>query len=197
MSTFLRPAVRRLLNTLYGPKYLLVTNTVSCGVLMAIGDVTVQKIERITRPEEGKKCNDWSRTGRLFVIGVLMGPCNHGWYTFLDRVLPAASPIVVGKKILMDQVIAAPLMALGFFMGANLLERVPFDKSWEEFRSKFWTVYKIDWLVWPAAQAINFFFLAPQFRVLYVSAITIFWDSFLSYIKHKNLNEHKVEDPKT
>ena len=63
MSTFLRPAVRRLLNTLYGPKYLLVTNTVSCGVLMAIGDVTVQKIERITRPEEGKKCNDWSRTG--------------------------------------------------------------------------------------------------------------------------------------
>lgn len=63
MSTFLRPAFRRLFNTLYGPKYLLVTNTVGSGVLMAIGDVTVQKIERITRPEDGKKGNDWSRTG--------------------------------------------------------------------------------------------------------------------------------------
>jgi protein Mpv17 len=53
--------------------------------------------------------------------------------------------------------------------------------------------------VWPAAQAINFLFLPPQFRVLYVGAVTLFWDSFLSYIKHEralvesNDVEHHVE----
>lgn len=46
-----------------------------------------------------------------------MGPCNHGWYTFLDKILPAVNPLVVVKKILMDQIVAAPFMAFGFFMG--------------------------------------------------------------------------------
>ncbi len=42
-----------------------------------------------------------------------------------------------------------------------------------------------DWTVWPAAQAFNFFVLPPQFRVVYVSAVTFCWNTFLSYMKHK------------
>jgi protein Mpv17 len=42
-------------------KYLLLTNTISCGVLMAAGDLIQQEIERHISPKN--KPFDWKRTG--------------------------------------------------------------------------------------------------------------------------------------
>lgn len=166
-------------------KYLIVTNTVSCGALFGLGDTAVQHFEKM----HNDKPHNYARTGRMMVIGMIIGPCDHIWYGFLDRILPLKSSAVVAKKILLDQIIAAPSFTSIFFIGMGTLEGRSLKNSWEELCSKFWAVYKADWVVWPAAQAINFMFLPPQLRVIYVGFVTLCWDSFLSYTKHKDLQQ--------
>lgn len=45
--------------------------------------------------------------------------------------------------------------------------------------------FQIDWCVWPPAQFINFYLLPTKFRVVYVATITFFWNTFLSWMKHR------------
>ena len=85
-------------------------NTGTCCVLYAVGDVCQQRIE-------GRERHDWVRTSRMAVLGFLLGPVNHGWYTVLDKFLPAATMSVVSKKVLLDQLLMAPFCSSFFYIG--------------------------------------------------------------------------------
>lgn len=172
-------------------RHLFATNVVSCGVLMGLGDLTVQSIERMANTERLSQPIHWNRTLRAASIGVVMGPFNHLWYMYLDKVLPGRDTVTVFKKILADQVVASPFFAFTYFMGIGTLEGQPVTVSWTDFKAKFWTVYKADWTVWPAAQTINFFLLPPQYRVVYVAMVTYGWNTFLSYMKNKESAKDK------
>ncbi|XP_072041004.1 mpv17-like protein 2 isoform X2 [Amphiura filiformis] len=228
--------IRHVTKKLFSPKYLLATNTVTSGVLMALGDAIQQERERRagllkaasthagvvpyqngvvhmgTRPEwdwarTGKAASthagvvpyqngvvhmgtrpewDWARTGRMLTIGLLLGPLNHYWYLLLDRVLPGATGRIVAKKVLLDEIIASPIFTTSFFMGVGLLEGNTVGDSFAILRKKFLTVYMMDLMVWPPVQAINFFFVPPQLRVLYVNFFILIWDVFLSFMANKH-----------
>jgi protein Mpv17 len=70
-----------------------------------------------------------------------------------------------------------------------------------EYRSKVWSLAKVDpfneeeeflispklqldLMVWPPTQLINFYFVPPVYRVLYVFTIQLMYNACLSYIKH-------------
>ena len=88
---------------------LLLINTATCGVLYSAGDFCRQKID-------GKELN-WSRTGRMGFLGCCLGPLDHFWYTALDKLLPAVTTATVFRKVMLDQIIMAPICCTLFFLG--------------------------------------------------------------------------------
>lgn len=175
---------RRLWSRMFG-RYLWVTNTVSCGGLLALGDGIQQHLEH-ARGVGTSPNYDWKRTGRLFLVGLSQGPPHHVFYVWLDKILPQKNGKVVFKKIMLDQFLGAPMFAVMFFLGAGLLEGHSLAESWQEFKKKFPVVYAFDWFIWPPTQAINFYLVPAPYRVLYINVVTVIWDIFLSHIKHKD-----------
>ncbi|XP_045446159.1 mpv17-like protein 2 isoform X2 [Melitaea cinxia] len=115
-------------------KNLLLTNSITSGGFLGIGDLIQQEIEFQSHilPER----YDWARTARMFIVGTLMGPMHHYYYICLDKILPKTNLKTVAQKILSDQLIASPATIICFFYGMGILERKNFQESTEEIKKK-------------------------------------------------------------
>lgn len=188
--------IKNLQNVLF-KKYLLTTNIVSSGILMQIGDLLSQNIEKKSstaaaaaaessaeNETKTKVGYDWERNAKMFIVGAIAGPLHHYFYGWLDNKYSGATVKITTIKILYDQFIMSPVCIVGFFYPAGWLFGQSTAECTQELRSKFLKVYITDWMVWPATQFINFYYLRPQYRVIYVNIVTMMYNVFLSHIKH-------------
>ena len=61
------------------------------------------------------------------------------------------------------------------------------DKIYEEFYPNMVVNYQI----WPAVQFCNFYFFPAHLRVLVVNVVSLFWNTYLAWTSHKELEHSK------
>ncbi|CRK91986.1 CLUMA_CG005566, isoform A [Clunio marinus] len=192
MRKLLFDLIKKSESRLFG-KYLLITNTVSSGFLMFIGEAAAQRINNYySKENNGEFKYDNEKLKQLTVVGLSQGPLHHYTYLWMERLLPGNAKKTVFKKILADQFIVSPVFIVHYFYTAFFLAGSSFKDTVDILRKKFLTIYLADWMVWPPTQLINFFFVPLKYRVLYINMITTFYNVFLCYVKNKH--EPEIEN---
>ncbi|XP_070195464.1 mpv17-like protein 2 [Littorina saxatilis] len=192
--------VGKVLNTFLS-RNLFVTNVIAFGGLLSLGDCFSQNLQNYHQIKSTgqRREYDYARTGRMFILGMVLGPFGHFFYASLDKFIQGSSVSHVLRKIAADQLIGSPLFYSGFLIGGGALEGKSMRQCKVELKEKFSTIYMADCCLWPPAQFINFYFLPPRFRLIYISALSLVWNTYLSYIKHEAFDneEEEEEDPVT
>lgn len=151
-----------------------------------VGDVLAQSFI-----EDSDKPYDFMRTARLGSFGFLLhGSTGHYFYGFLDSKLPGTAPLTVASKVLIDQTMWNPIFGLMFFGYLNFTEGKSFDDYVLKIKADLKTAVMGSWAVWVPAHTINFAFVPPSQRLLYINSIQIGYNVFLSFLGNK-----KVEKP--
>jgi len=161
----------------------LLTKALTSFTGFTAGDILAQKFVN----DDGKPF-DAMRTLRLGTFGLLIhGTTGHYFYGFLDSKLPGTKPITVATKVAIDQTIWNPIFGCMFFGYLNVME----GKSMEDYKNKISADLKTavmgSWAVWVPAHTINFAFVPPAQRLLYINSIQIGYNVFLSFLGNKKV----------
>ncbi|XP_011330150.1 mpv17-like protein 2 isoform X2 [Ooceraea biroi] len=152
---FIFGRVNNIKEYLFSPKNLLYTNVGISITLSGTGDILEQHYE-ILKGEWDR----WSfiRTRNMAISGLSIGIVCHYWYNFLDAKM-------AGRTI-------------------ALLENSSLAEFKDEVRRKAHRLYIAEWVIWPPAQVVNFYFLPTRYRVLYDNTISLGYDIYTSHVKH-------------
>ncbi|XP_015786202.1 mpv17-like protein 2 [Tetranychus urticae] len=185
--------LRKIFNLAFSPRYLLTTNTV-VGTLGLVGaDVIQQYASHYVYPKPVEKTKEMEPQAFVFdnkrafgmaAGGLIFGAAGHYWYLFLDRKFPGRSLTVISKKLLCEALIAPPLLTVFYYLVART-EGKSNEEWFEGFKKNIVDIMLVDWCCFAPAQALNFYFLPPKYRYLFVAVLTFFYDNFLSFVFHR------------
>lgn len=168
----------------FNKRYLFYTNIVISVISTGAGDLIRQNYEIFNGHIEKW---DLQRTVNMSISGIPMGVLGHYYYYFLDEKFPGKTLKVLTQKLLIDQFICSPVCIALFFVTLAILEGSTFEEMCIEAKQKAWQLYVAEWVVWPPAQLINFYFLPRRYRLLYDSMISLGYDIYRSYVKHNKM----------
>lgn len=158
----------------------IVAKSVTAASLTVAGDVVAQGIEGNFAP--GGAGPDLPRLARMGVWGLcIAGPLMHFWYRFLDTRIVGSGVSGVVKKLVVDQSVWAPSIVAGFFTYSALAEGLGPGGAWQRLSDVYVPAMKMNYMLWPAANVINFAFVPPMHRVLYVSSVALVWNTYVCF----------------
>lgn len=119
-------------------------------------------------------------------MGTLVySPILFNWYRWLDKTFPGTTKRIIFRKLMLDQFLLTPPLLCVFFIGMSLMERQ--EKPLEECRNKFISTFARSCLFWLPAQTVNFIFVPPPLRVVYIGTCSFLWVNILCWVKRQNV----------
>ena len=136
-------------------------------------------------PKENKKQK--YNTASIFHYTVLGGavfsPILHFWYKWLDRRLPGTVMTIVAKKVAIDIGVFAIPYYTAFYVLLNVMAGETIKTAWAELRLKLVPTIMATAVFWVPAQMINFRYVPPRLRVVYMAGCTFVEFDILAWIK--------------
>jgi hypothetical protein len=163
----------------------LITKGITSGIITAGGDILCQ-----VAIEDGPI--DWARVLRMGLIGTaLVAPVLHVWYGRLGKMIPAQTTVGALQRLALDQLVFGPCFIPVFFATLFALEG-RLDALGPHLRENYLSAVVTNWTMWVPGNFINFRFVAPHLQVLFANFIALFWNTYLSWSGHQELEADAV-----
>ncbi|KAM9783138.1 mpv17-like protein [Neosynchiropus ocellatus] len=163
-----------------------ISNVVGYTVLFSSADLFQQSFLR----EEQKRSvgMDWCQTARVATVGFCFhANFNYHWLRGLERMIPGGGVKAVVAKVVVDQLVAAPLTISAFYIGLSFLEHK--EDVLEVWRQKFWTSYKTGVVFWSTMQAVNFSLVPPVARTVFLGGVALIFTIYLCHVRQQHNNK--------
>ena len=149
----------------------LIKKSLAFGGILTGADATVQIIQRQAKLRQFEF--NWESLQRHGLVGsCVIGPLLYSWYYVLDKRLPGSSTRTVLLKVACDLIIANLAYYCAFYYSINFLQHKNHERSIEAAKKKVLKTYLIGMLYWGPLMTINFKYLSPQSRVIFVAIAT-------------------------
>jgi len=159
------------------------------GFLFGAGDIIAQQfIEK-----QGRE-HDFLRTARLTVYGgTMFAPIMTKWYQLLNR-LQFKTPLRgIAYRVYLDQAVLTPAAVAFFFTSMSILEGRGFGEAWNRLNSAYVPTLLRNWGVFIPAQIINFSVVPNHLRFLFVSVVSLFWNTYLSAVNAREQRNAQIK----
>ncbi|KAH7882591.1 hypothetical protein F5I97DRAFT_277273 [Phlebopus sp. FC_14] len=156
----------------------ILAQSATAAFLFGAGDIIAQQaIER-----QGKN-HDLMRTARLtFYGGALFGPTLTKWYQLLNRIKFASPTRAVIYRVWLDQAILTPVAVGFFFSTMSIMEGKGVAGAVDRISTAYQPTLFRNWGVFIPAQIINFAVVPHHLRFVFVSVVSLFWNTYLSAV---------------
>lgn len=178
----------------------LLTKCATSACIVPLGDLSAQVIEtwkakKAALAEEKPKEDlddmsiDWKRAVRFLIFGATLQPIwNHYYFQWFDGLIPPpADPVSMTNvlKVTLDQGIQAPIFTVIIFAYLDFLEGKNLQETKDQIKRDFWPCITTNWWVWIPITTLNYVFIPPDLRVLFVNVAFLGWCVFLSLLVNK------------
>lgn len=174
------------------------------GILWSIGDLIAQRFESRSSSINTNKSNsnnstnntnpipfkyNLHRTCRLgFYSCFIWSPATIYWFEFLVQLFPSSTLLSAIQRMLLDQLIWAPLVIITLFGTVGLLEGLSLQMVITRIKLSFWSTLYSNWLLWPLVQLINMSIIPAEYRIILANTVNIPWTAYLAYKAAGNSN---------
>ncbi|KAI5780896.1 hypothetical protein EDC01DRAFT_730535 [Geopyxis carbonaria] len=127
---------------------------------------------------------DFERLARFSAWGFIVAPFQFKWLQLLQKTFPmsaaAGSTLPALKRVAADQLAFAPVGLAAFFSYMTYAEGGDSAAVRKRLGQVYLPTLKANYMLWPAAQLLNFRLMPLQFQLPFASTLGIAWGTYLS-----------------